>query len=374
MKTKDYLLYAVVILLYGLGMFFLTKIAKANIIYNDSGTNLLIEYQTKTKPSAGPKSSYQKYAAVEFITKTSKITLDSNSNDLDNSIREANCPTGEIFVNGVCMSKTECQNAYPLTSVSANVGRYISAGCGSGERYCYVNCNNGWTQNGCSCNENSCEGYPLSTSTLCSAFNSCKKGSSYMYQCTACPDGYGLENGICIEIKRPDNCPYDEKPSDSKGMVASHQYGSNVCYYYTSCYEGYSGPAEGDCTAKSCDRSAYPYDVQPSSTAGVVTSCKSGEDTYWGYKSCKEGWTLSGARCLENACSGYGSGTATIAHCNNSASCQKGSTKVYKCTSCQSGYGVNSSGLCEVITCPTGQINIYTYWCSDDWRCLMPGG
>ncbi|MBQ8465948.1 MAG: hypothetical protein IJ545_08075, partial [Alphaproteobacteria bacterium] len=63
MKTKDYLLYAVVILLCSLGMFFLTKIAKANIIYNDSGTNLLIEYQTKTKPSAGPKSSYQKYAA-----------------------------------------------------------------------------------------------------------------------------------------------------------------------------------------------------------------------------------------------------------------------------------------------------------------------
>ncbi|MBR1600771.1 MAG: hypothetical protein IJ677_04260, partial [Alphaproteobacteria bacterium] len=104
MKIKDYLLYAVVILLYGLGMFFLTKIAKANIIYNDSGTNLLIEYQTKTKPSAGPKSLYQKYAAVEFITKTSKITLDSNSNDLDNSIREANCPTGEILVNGVCIS------------------------------------------------------------------------------------------------------------------------------------------------------------------------------------------------------------------------------------------------------------------------------
>ena len=404
MKTKDYLLYAVVILLYGLGMFFLTKIAKANIIYNDSGTNLLIEYQTKTKPSAGPKSSYQKYAAVEFIVKTNKVTLDSNNDNLDDSIKDSSCGKNEILVNGVCMSKTDCQNTYPLTSVSSEVGSYISADCSGGStssnndwqsmssvgsmetfgkgvysiaiKHCYTRCNNGWTQNGCYCNENSCDGYPLSTSTSCLTSDSCKNGSSYMYKCTACSEGYTLNAGVCIATSRPADCPYDSKPSESKGAVASKTYGNKVCYYYTSCYEGYSGPAGGDCTAKSCDRTVYPYNVLSgsSSSAGVLISCKSGENTYWGYTRCNEGWILSGARCLENECTGYGSGTAVIAHCNTSASCRKGSTKVYKCTSCQNGYGVNSSGLCEVITCPTGQINIYTYWCSDDWRCLMPGG
>ncbi len=322
--------------------------------------------KTETKPNAEPKLSsagYIKYAAVEFIAKTGKITQDSNNIDLSKPIKEADCPTGEILVNGVCMSKTSCQNNYPLTSVSANVGRYISSDCGSGMRYCYISCNSGWTQNGCYCKENSCDGYPLSTSTLCSESYACKKGESYMYKCTACPDGYGLENGICIETRRPDNCPYDSKPSDSKGAIASKTYGHNICYYYTSCYEGYSGPAGGDCTAKSCDRTVYPYNVLSglSSSAGVLISCKSGENTYWGYTRCNEGWTLSGAKCLENSCTGYDSATATIAHCNNLASCQKGSTKLYKCTSCQSGYRLNSSGLCEGIVCAIGD-----YYYSDD--------
>ena len=334
MKIRDYLLYAIVLLLCGLGMFFLTKVAKANIIYNDSGTNLLIEYQTKTKPSAGPKSSYQKYAAVYFIFGNKNLTSEANNDDLSGiPIKNADCPSGYVWHQGLC--EVKCNTSlYPYdTAPEAKKGTVVSVKCVLNSslvtRYMYTKCNSGWDLS-----NNKCEVHQCSTSDY----------------------------------------PYTSNPGGTAGVVkAACKTGTEYQYGYSSCYEGWDKNGSM-CTIHTCDRTIYPISGTADSAKGTYSICKSGTSSYSGYTSCKEGWTLSGARCLENECSGYGSGTATIAHCNNSESCQKGSTKVYKCTSCQSGYGVNGSGLCEIITCPTGQINIYTYWCSDDWRCLMPGG
>ena len=337
MKTKDYLLYAVVILLYGLGMFFLTKIAKANIIYNDSGTNLLIEYQTKTKPSAGPKSSYQKYAAVYFIFGNKNLTSEANNDDLSGTpIKNADCPSGYVWHQGLC--EAECdETLYPYdTAPEAKKGTVVSVKCVLNSslvtRYMYTKCNSGWDLS-----NNKCEVHQCSTSDY----------------------------------------PYTSSPSVSAGTLkAACKTGDDYHYGYSSCNEGWD-KSGSKCNIHECSEEDYPYMSNPGGTAGVVkAACKTGTEYRYGYSSCYEGWDKNGSMCIMHTCTGYGSETATIGHCNGSESCKQGNSKVYKCksNSCQSGYGVNSNGLCEMISCPTGKINVYAYWCSNDWRCLMSGG
>ena len=256
MRIKDYLLYAVVLLLYGLGIFFLASVVKANIINNDLSTNFLIEYQTKTQPSAEPKSApiYPKYASVSFITKKGGVVQDANTSDIDIN---GGCPSGERWVNGICIDTSECLKNYPLTSASLTAGRFLSADCGSGIRYCYTSCytSRGWYKSGCLCEPNDCTNYPLETYSSCKAdsYGTCVSAGKWNYQCTACEEGYELKNHKCEAKVRPSECQYDKEPSADMGLVMSRKYGEKYCYFYQSCYPGYTMKTTGQCEKITCD-------------------------------------------------------------------------------------------------------------------------
>ena len=307
MKTKDYLLYAVVILLYGLGMFFLTKIAKANIIYNDSGTNLLIEYQTKTKPSAGPKSSYQKYAAVSFISKKSTINSDASGDDLDSMpIKETSCPTGQTKVDGICIDVAACNTSFPLTSVSSKIGSYVTKNCGSkGIRYCYTSCQSGWTHSGCSCTPVDCSEYPLLTNKNqnCNGLKSCKTGDTYKYKCTSCALGYKLNNNMCI--------------------------------------------------AKNCSDYSTMYATSVTAHCTAIVAGKAGEGYCYDCTGCEDGWTLSNTHtCTVNTCNYK---TSSITNCIKHTITRTGTDLCYECTACELGYSLNDGHTtCTANSCPTG--------------------
>ncbi|MBQ8465128.1 MAG: hypothetical protein IJ545_03875, partial [Alphaproteobacteria bacterium] len=69
--------------------------AQAYILSLNSDTPCIEE--PKTKPNAEPKSSYQKYAAVNFITKRNNISTDITTGDdlANNPIKETSCPSGQ---------------------------------------------------------------------------------------------------------------------------------------------------------------------------------------------------------------------------------------------------------------------------------------
>ena len=317
---------------------------------NNSLSTTLIEYTTKTKPTvkpksqdltpltltlspegrgnnvgSKPKSSYQKYAAIYFIAHDSEIR-----NTKPETLK-ATCPDGYKYYHGYC--KKNCANGYQLTAsqISSRKGRYDSEPCNSEIRYAYISCNLGWKLNSSTrnCDEVSCEGYPLNSPSICASSDYKKCGEYYRYKCTSCPEGYELElsggGQICIE--------------------------------------------------KPCDRQVYPYSQEPSASAGPVIFCKDSTGTHWGYTKCNDGWYASGAQCFENTCDGYTSTNYTINKCLAVSSCQKGEKAVYKCDTCQKGYQIgNNGGSCDIIICPVGSVNVFTHWCDERWKCLMPGG
>ena len=334
MNVRYYLLYGIAPLIFVGGSILFAEKANANIIGHNHSSNLYIEYQTKTKPLAEAKSPYQKYAKVYFITKKYNITSDMNDDDIATKpIKEANCPNGTLWHQGLCLK--ECDTtAYPYdTAPEDEMGTTASIECMSGsavvKRYMFIDCNDGWTLNDGRCDPKECS------------------LSEY---------------------------PYLSAPTSAAGTLkAVCKSGFDYHFGYATCYEGWDKEG-GQCNLHTCNASEYPYTSNPGESAGRLITCKSGTDYQYGYTSCYDGWNKTGNQCVANTCTGYESDGATIPHCDSTESCNRGSDKVYRCKTCEQGYGVDSNGLCEVITCPIGQINVHTYWCSDAWRCLMPGG
>ena len=100
------------------------------------------------KQISNESTSYQKMAAVNFISRKSSKTSDvSEGDDLDNApIKETECPEGYDLVNGVCMNVKACKEAFPLSSASNKVGFYVTKDCGGTKRYCYTSCATGYTR------------------------------------------------------------------------------------------------------------------------------------------------------------------------------------------------------------------------------------
>ena len=117
----------------------------------------------------------------------------------------------------------------------------------------------------------------------------------------------------------------------------------------TSCAAGYES-YNGKCIKK-CDRKTYPFASQPSTVKGTFSSC-TGLTTYYGYTACNNGWSLSNHDCIENTCDGYVP-QANLSHCQTAGGniCYRGSTAVYKCSTCDAGWVLNASGICVEKSC-----------------------
>ena len=91
-------------------------------------------------------------------------------------------------------------------------------------------CAEGWTASNGSCVANTCSGYGSST-TGCSAYDTCKSGNTTMYKCTGCQTNYQLSGY---------QCNYDDPNSCND---CSNLSSLSLSTSYTSC----PGPSRGSC-------------------------------------------------------------------------------------------------------------------------------
>ena len=360
MKARYYLIYGVTLLLFVMSFILFIQASNANIIDNQQSTDLFIEYQSKTKPIAEPKSTYQKYASVSFISRRSNIKSGDvgEGDDLENNpIKKTDCPSGYEKVNGVCIDVTACNNSFPLTSVKKTIGSYVTKDCGSGSRYCYISCQTGWVHSGCNCTAADCSSFPLSTSgNNCNGIKSCKTGDSYKYRCTGCATGYKLtDSGICVEQA----C--SEYGAGYSGSSVVHcktsdikRNGEKHCYKCTACEDGWVLGTDFTCSAKPCSDYGAGYGSSQVANCVAHETKKSGDNFCYKCSSCGEGWKLDGSgKCVAKGCStGY---TSTLtANCKTPATEKNGNGYCYKCSACNEGWTLNSSGVCAAKQCSTG--------------------
>lgn len=93
-----------------------------------------------------------------------------------------------------------------------------------------------------------------------------------------------------------------------------------------------------------CGGDACAADFALSSCDTDIGTCEECGGKYK-YTSCNSGWTLNGANCEVNDCSGYSSTSSHISGCSTTASCKKGTSTFYKCTSCSGNFTL-SNGNC----------------------------
>ena len=290
------------------------------MLYHNAAQTYFSPYHTgtpyieknQTQSSAGPKSSYQKYAAVQFIAKTSKITLDSNSTDLDiNPIKNADCPSGYEWVNGICEKPCD-RSLYPFsTQPSITAGVFVSCISKGETYYGYQSCNTGWELVGADCVMANCDGYP-----------------------------------------------FDNAPDSTVGTVVSKQCGENIKYKYSACNAGWKGPSNGSCSINECSIDDYPYTSDPGTAAGIQREkCKTGTEYRYGYSSCNEGWDKTGSMCVTHTCNGFSLTSQGVPHGVSYSTCQSGTTTFYRLDACDSDYEV-SNGTC-VAKCPYDMTHLH---------------
>ena len=129
---------------------------------------------------------------------------------------------------------------------------------------------------------------------------------------------------------------------------------------------------QGGCT---CDASKYPLTMSNNDTierldsVGEADKCKDQYGIHYCYKSCKEGYTLSGCDCVANSCSGYTYPTANIPGCIDVNACTNPQGTKYKCGKCaEPAWVLNSDGGCTPKKCNP---NKYPYEQKPD-SCLEP--
>ena len=349
--------------------------------------------------------------------------LGDNSSNISFRVPKAtSCASGYENYSGKCVKKCD-RSVYPFTTQPNSVKGSFDSCSGISTYYGYTSCNNGWTLSNHDCIENTCDGYvPQASLTHCQTAGGdvCYRGNTTVYKCSTCDTGWVLNaSGVCVEKSCPSNeYPYPSDPGEDAGTIKSCQSGALTWYGYESCNTGWV-KSGSYCNKVQCDTTTYPYTTQGQATGCTsAQECKSGSDSYYGCgtSGCKSGYVANGnqcdinqctgyypsseitncktrgdtcdkgsttvykctecnsgyslntiGKCDANQCEGYTSNTANITGCSVTLPCQKGSSIVYKCTSCSTGYQDDNNGGCTAISCPTGQINIYAYWCNHDW-------
>ena len=392
-------------------------LAHANIFSPDTHLSVY----TKSTTSVAESSDFIKLAAVYPLSGNGGMTFKAP--------KATSCAAGYESYNGKCIKKCD-RKTYPFASQPSTVKGTFSSCTGLTTYYGYTACNNGWSLSNHDCIENTCDGYvPQADLSHCQTAggNICYRGSTAVYKCSTCDAGWVLNaSGICVEKScSSDDYPYPSNPGEDAGKVKSCQSGERTWYGYESCNSGWV-KSGSYCNKATCDTTAYPYTTQGQAAGCKSTQeCKAGSDSYYGCgtSGCKSGYIADGKQCVLNQCLDYFSsseltncktkndscnrGDTTVYKCtecnsgyslNTSGkcdvnqcegyftateltncktkndSCNRGDTTVYKCTECNSGYSLNTNGKCETIVCPVGQILPSQYWCSSAWRCLMPGG
>ena len=197
------------------------------------------------------------------------------------------------------------------------------------------------------------------------------------YRYKECYVGYeGASNGDCV-LRDCSAYPLKENEVNrSIGNVEPCQSGDGITYKYTKCYNHNAWDLEnGKCVPHYCQTNLYPYDYDasaPNDKVGHHKFCYSGEKTYWGYTDCiQPDWKLENGQCW-NQCTGYNSLTTEINGCTQTNYCAAKDGTKYKCVQCKSGYEINNTNTCDVISCPYGQVDPERYWCDDKWKYFIP--
>ena len=166
------------------------------------------------------------------------------------------------------------------------------------------------------------------------------------YPFTSCPSGYSLYDPCPVSSKYYKECKKDPNCEDL-GYVSSCPEGqipdlSDVCPEDGNWYKCICDPCEG-----------YEYTYEQATAEGYIVNgagCQSCDVMKYKRKPAPcVGYNYDNMNCNVTSCGNLEGG-----------SCRSGNvTKYEKCTPCP-------------VTCPSGQENMDTYWCSSAWRCLMP--
>ena len=146
----------------------------------------------------------------------------------------------------------------------------------------------------------------------------------------------------------PEDCrlyPLSQSQCDSiKGTCI--QCGNSDYWKYESCNDGwYLG--NDDCVENECG--SYPSTSSSITGCSATASCKKGVSTRYRCTTCSNAYTASNNICVANTCDGFNS-TSAITGCSAQSTCQAGATTKYTCTACSSGYTL-SNGTCVANTC-----------------------
>lgn len=177
-----------------------------------------------------------------------------------------------------------------------------------------------------------------------------ESGIKFSKQSYGCNEGWNLVGSKCVK----NNCssttyPFSIRPENGAGTIISCKSGNDTVYGYSACNNGWTLNG-GDCVINSCE--GYPYSTKPDTAAGTIASCKSGVNDSYAYISCNNGWSLSSGRCEKQACDGYpyssspDSSIGTV----SGTTCKSGSDTKYKYASCKTGWDLEN-GACVVHVC-----------------------
>ena len=161
--------------------------------------------------------------------------------------------------------------------------------------YRYTRCNVGYVYKSRSCTEATCDGFASETNEIanCAIAGECQKGTTKVYKCDECVEGYGFDNNqSCIQTcnytatSKPANCEVA-----NSCRLAGTEYFDTTC---TECAEEYEADGSGGCVAK-C---AYTNTSLPTGCSSA-DSCSKNGTTYYASTctTCIDNYTLSGGVC-----------------------------------------------------------------------------
>ncbi len=236
-------------------------------------------------------------------------------------------------------------------------------------------CNEGWHLENSACVPNVCDGFPYNNepADICTDRKACLSGDNNKYACNTCNDGWDKDpsqEGGCIQhICDQTLYPYSAKPDNGAGTIITCQSGNEKFYGYDSCANGWRLDA-GKCTPNDC--SGFPYKSVPDETAGIVSEeiCLSGYDNHYKYNSCNKGWELADGQCNLRFCDNAvypNTDCPPNAACN---ACFSGDNVKYTEPTCNSGYELKD-GVC-VESCKYTATSTPSY-CTSTLSCLKNG-
>ena len=398
-------------------LFSLVSVSQASVL-SDNAHLMVISKQNLHPTGTRPTSSDVKYAATYFISNINKSNFGLNV--------KMECPDGEKWYKGHC-EKVCDENAYPLTkrppSSMCSDENIMTCESFEGTRYACLGCNDGWLKNestgeciintcdsslypyteisllggmscidpqtcfsgekkyfGCNeckqpgyvlsqrkCVLNQCEGYRFTNKIIsgCKQVSEvCYSGDTAKYKCTTCYNGYvknnnGECNKTCTYTKTslPTNCKLAAS-CVLESATESRTYYNSSC---TTCNTGYE-LKQGACV-KSC---TYTQTSLPANCKTAASCTGTDAKTYYATTctTCNAGYELKNGSCVAKSCTGYTSTSSSISGCTTKGElCQSGSQKLYRCTSCESGYEVDeSTGLCQkMCDADAARANGYTF-------------